>query len=59
MQRVIRHHFNESCEIYYLGSRVIGIADDEESDLDFFIDMGETKGGIQMTVFFKTHACFF
>lgn len=34
--------FSEDCELYYLGSRVMGIAEDHESDLDFFIDIGRS-----------------
>ncbi|KAG5676667.1 hypothetical protein PVAND_006485 [Polypedilum vanderplanki] len=41
IKNIIRNYFKQECEIYYLGSRIIGIADNEESDLDFFIDVGK------------------
>lgn len=41
--KVIKEEFNENCTIHNLGSRVMGVGDDKESDLDIFIDIGEHK----------------
>lgn len=43
---VILEEFQKDCEIYNGGSRVMGLADDSESDLDFFVDIGKLKTGL-------------
>lgn len=40
IKKIILETFEEECQIYFLGSRVIGLCDEDESDLDFFIDLG-------------------
>lgn len=41
IKEVIREEFNKHCTLYNLGSRVMGLASDKESDLDFFVDIGK------------------
>lgn len=42
IKKVVKDIYNENCSIYNLGSRAMGIAEKDSSDLDIFIDIGKT-----------------
>lgn len=41
MQDVVKEEFHKHCSLHNLGSRVMGLANDKESDLDIFVDIGK------------------
>lgn len=43
IKEIVREVFFQESTIYNLGSRVMGLAEEEVSDLDFFIDIGKFK----------------
>lgn len=41
IKKVVKDVFHKDSSIYNLGSRVMGIAEKNSSDLDFFVDIGK------------------
>lgn len=43
LERIVMKEFKKKCTLHNLGSRVMGIADEESSDLDMFVDIGKLE----------------